>query len=175
MDSSKARIIKANHLLQNKVGMGPVDPKKVEKSQTVIDNNTVDFKPLANEYLLELANTIASAKKDPEHPHAIQKIIEPVMQLKANGKMFGYNLVSELAKIMLDFLEAIDKLDNDVIDIIDAHYTTINAIVTNQMEGDGGEFGRELTSEIKDACKRYFSKMGKQGIPIDNSDAFLAN
>ena len=50
MTSTKARIIKANHLLQNKVGTGPVDPKKVQNHKD-LDNNKVDFIPLTKEYL----------------------------------------------------------------------------------------------------------------------------
>lgn len=162
MESTKARIIKANHLLQNKVGMGTVDAEKIEKSQELIDNNRVDFKPMAQAYLTELEAAITTTKQgDISDAEAIQKLIEPVMQLKANGLMFDYGLVSALARIMLDFLEAIDTLDKDVIDIIEAHYTTIKAIINNSMSGDGGEFGREVTNEIREACKRYFSKIDK--------------
>lgn len=174
MESNKARIIKANHLLQNKVGLGPVDPQKVEKSQKLIDDNTVDFKPMAQIYLDELDAAITLAKSSRgQDEDVIQSLIEPVMQLKANGQMFDYGLVSKLAKIMLDFLEAIRKLDKDVIDIIEAHHTTIKAIVNNEMSGDGGEFGREVTNEIAEACKRYFTKRGQKSTATDSGDAYF--
>ena len=37
-------------------------------------------------------------------------------------------ILSALASIMPDFLEAIEQMDQDVVDIIEAHYTTINVI-----------------------------------------------
>lgn len=168
------RIIKANRLLQAKVGMGPVDEKLVQKSQDLIDNNKVDFAPMAKEYLDSLAKSIGQArKKEKDDKEILQDMIDPVMQIKANATMFNYDLVGNLANIMLNFLETIDSIDKDVIEISDAHHKTLVLIIGNQMKGDGGEFGAELTGELKDACKRYFAKQASAGKIIDDKDAFF--
>jgi len=83
---------------------------------------------------------------------------QPVMELKANARMFKYGLVSSLANIMLGFLESIEKLDKDAIEIVSAHQKTLHAIISREMKGDGGEYGVLLEKELRDAIRRYFSK-----------------
>ncbi|MCB9987992.1 MAG: hypothetical protein H6868_01510 [Rhodospirillales bacterium] len=153
-------IIRSNRLLQAKVGNGPLDEKKIAKSQEVIDNFEIDFAPLATEHLDELEHLVVKALKAGSAPKELaEDITQTIMQLKANAGMFGYGLMGNLTTIMLNFLENIDEMDEDVVDIVDAHQQTLRAIVSNRMAGDGGEHGRELQKELKDACRRYFDKV----------------
>jgi len=83
------KVIKANKSLQARVGTGPLDDNVVEKCQMVMDNNDVDFAPLAMEYLDKLAEAIQTAKSpDIEKSEAINNMTAPVMQLKANASTF---------------------------------------------------------------------------------------
>ena len=160
---SKARVIKANHMLQAKVGSGPLDAHKVEACQKVMDNNTVDFAPLAQDYLNQLYGTIQKARTgDIGVEQAVAEMTQPVMELKANAAIFKYHLVGNLANVMLSFLEAVKALDKTVIEIVDAHHKTLTAIVMKKMQGDGGQYGKQLEQELRDACKRYFSSKSKK-------------
>lgn len=170
----KARIVKANYLLQQKVGMGPVDAKLIKRSQKLIENNEIDFVPMAQEYLDLLEQAIKDAKENKHDDQKIlQDMIDPVMQLKANAAMFDYALVGSLANIMLNFLETIESIDKDVLEIVKAHQKTLVMILTNKMTGDGGPFGQELSAELKEACKRYFAKQASAGNIIEDKDAFF--
>lgn len=152
-------VIKASKALQAKVGAGPLDEKVIERCQEVMDNNTVDFAPLALEYLNTLESAIAHAKSgEIDIKKATEEMTAPVMQLKANATTFKYNLIGNLANIMLSFLEGVKELDNDVIAIVSAHHQTLKAIVLKKMNGDGGAVGKTMEEELKGACARYFSK-----------------
>jgi len=83
------------------------------------------------------------------------------MTIKANAAMFNYDLITNLANVMLSFLESIKKLDKDVIEIVDAHHKTLTMIVLKKMKGDIGEPGKQLENELKGVCKRYFSRKAK--------------
>ena len=155
----KVKVHNADKSLQARIGTGPLDERAVERCQKVIDSNTVDFAPLALEYLDELERAIVTSKKaDIPVNEAIAAMTTPVMQLKANASTFRYNLIGNMANIMLSFLEAIQKLDDDAIAIVTAHHQTLKAIVTNKMAGDGGPVGQQMEDELKAACKRYFAK-----------------
>ncbi|HOO80938.1 MAG TPA: hypothetical protein PK513_00350 [Alphaproteobacteria bacterium] len=156
---NKPRIYKADTHLQNKVGTGPLDEKAIERCQNVMNNNDVDFAPLAMEFLEKLENAIKSAiarKKSKEE--SIQEMTNAVMQLKANASTFHYTLIGNMANIMLSFLEGIQEIDNDAIAIVNAHHQTLKAIVLKKMSGDGGAIGKQMEDELKAACKRYFAK-----------------
>ncbi len=173
-EDKRARTIKFNRLLQAKVGTGQVNEELIKKSQKLIEENTTDFAPMAKEYLNPLKDAIDAARKgDKENSVILQEITDPVMQLKANAAMFDYALVGNLANIMMNFLETIESIDEDVLEIVDAHYKTLVLIIGNEMKGDGGEYGQELTGELKDACKRYFARQASQGNAIEDKDAFF--
>ena len=153
------KVHSADKSLQARIGTGPLDERAVERSQKVMDNNTVDFAPMALEFLDELERAIAMCKKnDVLMEESIAAMTTPVMQLKANASTFRYNLIGNMANIMLSFLEAIQKLDEDAVAIVTAHHQTLKAIVTNKMAGDGGPVGQQMEDELKAACKRYFGK-----------------
>lgn len=158
-DSSQVKIIKASTMLQQKAGTGDVDIKKVEKAENTIQNNSEDFLPIATEFLDRLELGVVRAREDHlSMPDKIAGMTRPVMELKANARMFKYDLVTSLANIMLGFLENITSLDKDAIDIVAAHHTTLKAIIVKKMKGDGGANGSLLKAELEDACQRYFKK-----------------
>ncbi len=157
--SEEAKVIKANKVLQTKVGTGKLDEDLLAKCQDVMDGNNVDFEPMAKEFLDLLAAAVKEAKSpDIEKEKAIQNMTAPVMQLKANAALFKFNLIGNLANVMLSFLESVEKLDADAIAIVEAHHKTPSAIVIKNMKGDGGTFGQQMEEELKNACKRYYAK-----------------
>jgi hypothetical protein len=160
-------IIKATRELQQRVGSGVIDAAVITRCQDTIDKTTSDFGPVARAFLQQLDTAVGLAR-DPNinDDMRISGMTKPVMELKANAKMFRYDLVTMLANIMLGFLEAIPKLDNDSVEIVAAHHRTLCAIIERKMTGDGGPNGRLLQQELQDACNRYFHKRGKSALSI---------
>jgi hypothetical protein len=153
------KIFKASTELQVKAGTGEVDEKKIVRAENVIQNNTEDFLPLAVAFLNRLDQGITNARKPGLSMEAkIAGMTQPVMELKANARMFKYDLVTVMANVMLGFLETIKELDDDAIEIVAAHHTTLRAIIAKQIKGDGGSIGVRLRTELEDACARYFKK-----------------
>ncbi|AGH96932.1 hypothetical protein [Micavibrio aeruginosavorus] len=158
-EQSKARVIKANLNLQAKVGTGTISEEKVQTMQTALENNKIDFAPMAAQFLAQLEAAISAARiGEGDVKVLIKNMTEPVMQIKGNAAMFNYKMVSNLANVVLNFLENIEKIDSVVLDIVDAHHKTLNILIKNKMSGDGGAYGTQLESELRDACKRYFTK-----------------
>lgn len=154
-----AKIIKANYRLQHKVGAGPLDQNAVKASQNVIENNVVDFQPLGLALLKKLEDGIALASDPAVTMQQMKDVLTtPVMELKANAAIFHYTLITNLANIVLSFLEAIKIMDVDAINIVSAHSKTLHMIIVRQMSGDGGEAGKQLATELQQACDRYYHK-----------------
>ena len=80
------------------------------------------------------------------------------MQVKANGRMFKYDLATSLATITLDFLESIPQLDDDVLKLVEALQASLRIIIHRKIKGTGGLDGHHLRTEMEDACQRYFKK-----------------
>ena len=160
--AKKVEIIKANRLLQAKVGTGKINPELIRRAQVAMNENDIDFTPLAQEFLQELAEGLHKAKVEDRQSVHKDAITNSIMQLKANASTFHYNLVGNLADTMLNFIERVEELDPDVVTIADAHYKTLNVLITKKMKGDGGVYGKELQQELANACQRYFTKHDKK-------------
>lgn len=151
-------ITKASYDLQRRVGSGPLDPAVITRCQNIINSQNVDFVPVAHEYLAQLEQVVRSYRQKGHSKKLLDHLSRPVMELKANGRMFHYDLITHLANIMLGFLEMVIVVDDDVIDVVIGHTRSLEAILDRKMTGDGGPYGVMLASELKEACHRYFDK-----------------
>ncbi|MCB1650579.1 MAG: hypothetical protein KDI46_00845 [Alphaproteobacteria bacterium] len=162
----KVRYINPPNILKGKAGNGGLPETTLIAAQRVIARFRVNFEPEAKGFLQQIKDARQEIHKknknkgsnvkasDVEH----FKILSPVMQLKANGGMFHYQLISDVADICLQFVESIKEYDAEVLEIIEAYENTIDVILENKLRGDGGPEGYELVMELHKACKRYFKK-----------------
>lgn len=157
----KAEFIKPPNTLKAKVGSGGLSEDILDKAQALLENNTVDFSPLGEMYLANLMRGAEKANamgKGDDIEQVISMMIYPAMQLKANGSMFHYPLVTSVADKLVQFLEVIIEPDADAIEIVIAFHTTLRAIVMGRITGDGGRHGKELLDALIAACQRYFER-----------------
>ena len=159
--NGKARFYNPPNLLKQKVGSGGLGKDILEKAQRLLEENKIDFKPIAYTYMdalhagLELAyNPPANVRKE----KLLEGLLNPIMQLKANGGMFHYSLVSRISDRMIIFLENLATPDKDAQEIIQAYYTTSTAILQSNLKGDGGKEGENLYLANCEACDRYCRK-----------------
>lgn len=156
-----AQFIKPPNMLKTKVGGGGLSEEILTKAQDLLENNTVDFQPLAEMYLASLMKGINLAKESDvsdDREYIISRMLYPGMQLKANGGMFHYPLVTKIADKLIQFLEVVEYPDIEVIEIVLAFHTTISAVVAGRVAGDGGKHGDALIKALEGACVRYFDK-----------------
>jgi hypothetical protein len=166
----KAEFIRPPNTLKAKVGSGGLSEAILVKAQALLESNAVDFQPLADLYLASLMNGVSECRReilitDPEP--LITKIMYPAMQLKANGGMFHYPLVTRTADKLIQFLEVIENPDEDALEIVIAFHSTIRAIIMGKITGDGGKHGDELVEALNEACLRYFDKHPHQRKEMD--------
>jgi hypothetical protein len=157
----RAEFIRAPNVLKQKAGSGGLSEDILMKAQKLLEENTLDFSPIAGMYLDALAQGIEIAKglsPGEDGESAIAHLIYPAMQLKANGGMFRYNLVTTLADKMVQFLEVLDEPDIEAVEIIMAFHTSFKAIVAGRITGDGGQNGQELHDALDEACRRYLDR-----------------
>jgi hypothetical protein len=159
MSDKKVKYHVPPNILREKCGVGGINPDVLKKAQTFIDENDLDFTPFAEDFLNKLDVALAAARKNTARTkETLATISRPVMELKANGAMFEYPLISDVAGILLNFLENLQGLNDDALDIVIVHRRTLHVIVTSRLRGTGGKDGQALLQELVDACERYFKK-----------------
>ena len=141
-----------------KVGRGAIAEEKIETAQKIIDQNIIDFTPIARSNLDKLATAIAMARAADDTTYYFEKIKQPIMNLKSCGSVFNYPLVSELTGTMLDCFETRDRSDKNILEIAEALQKSIEVVVSLGLKGDGGDVGKVLTLEFRSVCRRYLLK-----------------
>ncbi len=159
----KTRFHKPPNVFKQKVGSGGIAPDRLRKAQNFIENTKVDFRPYAKEILREIEKTLSRYEKgNLPVREAMEQMISLVMQIKANGGMFRYEMVSEIAEGLLTFLEKIGGLNADGVTIVRMYLYALQSITVNAMTGGGGREGRSLVKELEYACERYAKKYGEE-------------
>lgn len=157
----EAEIITPPNTLKEKIGAGGLDEAVIKKAQVNLENNNIDLQPIAAGFLDRLTQALADYKAGKtDGAAAMEAINNPVMQLKSQGGMFKYGIISEIADILVNFLDTVPELNNDVIDIIVAHKTAMQTILKMQLKNDGGPVGAKLKTELAAACARYYKSRG---------------
>lgn len=145
--------------LKEKVGEGGIPAYLIKQCQDFLESNPVDFVPYARRFFerLELIRKDIE-KKNVHDEKALADIVNIIMQLKSNGSMFHYQLISMISDVMLHFLENVQKLDEDFIDILAVYIKVLDIILNKKLTGNGGREGYVLTQELHGACLRYYTK-----------------
>ncbi len=157
----KAEFIRPANVLKGKVGSGGLSEEILEKAQSLLEHNSVEFAPLGEIYLGNLERGIENCKKSgpkDDKEYLISTMLYPSMQLKANGGMFHYHLITVIADKLIQFLEVIEEPDIESIEIVMAFHTAMKAIVAGRVKGDGKQHGQDLLGALDAACERYFEK-----------------
>jgi hypothetical protein len=167
----KAEFIKPLNLLKSKAGYGGLDDEILNKAQALLENNSVDFPSMAEMYLSGMMRGIERARNPApgeSEEVLIAGMLYPAMQLKANGGMFRYPLVTRIADKLIQFLEVIAAPDKDAIEIVLAFHMTLRAVLTGRVTGSGGKHGDELMQALEAACLRYFQHYpdNRSGMPV---------
>ena len=131
--------------------------------QEYIDNIKIDYRPVASKYLSKLESLLAEFTESRQsHDFYISEMIKPVMELKATGGMFNEDVVASVSGTVLSLLENSDMLDDDLLDIVIAHNTAVNAAVELGVRSMDDHRANALIMEVRQACVRYQSKKRKK-------------
>lgn len=159
MTTKKPNFIQPPNTLKMKVGEGGIPAYVLKQCQNYLESNPVDFTPYGHRYLGQLKEVKVLIDKKASSQQSIHKdLVNIVMQLKSNGSMFHYQLVSMVSDVMLRFLENAKTIDQDFIDIFMVYTNVLEIVLNKKLRGNGGSEGYALTQELHNACLRYYAK-----------------
>ena len=145
--------------LKDKVGDGGIPAYVIKKCQDFLESNPVDFAPYARRFLERLEIIRHEIETQPlDAGKTLGEIVNIIMQLKSNGSMFHYQLISMVSDVMLHFLENVKKLDSDFLEILIVYNKVLDIILNKKLNGNGGREGYILTQELHSACLRYYAR-----------------
>ncbi len=158
----RAEFIMPPNALKMKVGSGGLDEKIIEMAQELINKTDFDFLPTGQRYLTSLQEGIRMTMQkrgEIDNEALITTMLYPAMQLKANGGMFGYPLITEVAAKLILFLEQVKEPDPDALDVVNGFAHALQAIMMLGEKTRGvAPHSSQLTDALDEAVRRYFTK-----------------
>lgn len=153
------------NVLKAKLGDGGLNSRVIELAQRMIDQAGVDFLPLGQRFLVGLQEGVrvaATQRGQVEDEVLINTMLYPAVQLKANGGMFGYPLVTAVAGRLVRFLEYVTDVNDDMLEVVGGFITAIQALMllSGQKRREAEPEGIELYKALDEACARYFARYG---------------
>lgn len=153
------QILPPDMTLKNKVGDGGFNDDDIAKAQSAIENNDIDFAPDAEHFLLRLGEALDVMEEQKlDDDVLLDRVLYPVLQLKAQGSLFQYPLITQISDCLVRLLEDTDKVNADLIAIIKSYKQSIHLILNKQISNTENTIGKTLYNEISAVCQRYRQK-----------------
>lgn len=154
------RFFRASAELQQKIGTnGTVDTATIERMQGYLDAVKIDVIPLLRERLDTIDERVASTRGIAyEREEFLNGILRPLMDVKSISGMFHWPTVSRLSGFVLTFIEDVRRLDNNVLDIVDAHNRSVRLLLDRGTPQGGETHATAFLTEIRNATRRYYEK-----------------
>lgn len=157
----EAKLLQPENILKQKTGSGGIDPALIEKGQEAINNNTIHFKPIGLTLIKKISASVENlAANKIAAEEGLEAIIQPAMQLKAEGTMFKYPSISEAGNILVNFLETVPVPDAKVIEVVKAHIQVFEALLQHEIKEADSAACQNMCQALIDACTRYHKQIG---------------
>lgn len=156
-----AKLVKPKNKLKEKVGDGGFNPEDLKRAQKQIDENDVDFVPIAERYIIQIKDALNNYDKTQDEQQLHGDLLDVMTQLRAQGSMFHYPTISTITDTVVDLLDSLHSIDETIIEIVQAYDQCARVIVKGKIKNDKDKTFLVLLKELQDACNRYKKKHNK--------------
>jgi hypothetical protein len=159
-----ARMVMPTNRLKNKVGgnmsnsqAGKFDERLIAQAQAAIGQLRPPYKDQSIEDLLQLQRLVREAEQHEarDRGRQMQKIARVALNMQGLGDSFGYQLMTRFGRSLRRFTEVLEHANNEQLLIVRAHIDAMRVVMTQDIRGDGGPIGTELTAMLEKAIKQY--------------------
>ena len=158
---SSVKIVRPPNKLKSKVGFGGFDQNAIVKAQQVIEENDIDFAPIAKRIIDKLRRTVEEAKAESSKDRIYHAVQDYLMQLRAQGAMFGYPSITAITDILVDFLDTFKEIDHTILEIISAYERAAEVLISSGIDTATDPLCKAVSVELMTVCQKYAARHKK--------------
>ena len=161
-DENAVRILPADFSIKKKIGIN-VDlkqiftPERIEAAQKTIDDTKSDFIKWAQKDLEDLEDAYSQLQKNlngAQEPE-VEKIRKLAFSLKCQAGTFGFDLGSEVARSMNNYINTHPTYDATTVTVLRKHIDALQVIFEQNIQGMGDKMGSELMDNLTKLVAKY--------------------
>ena len=149
--TQKPQIINPPNRLKSKVttgGPGAVDAQRLQRAEAVIEKMAADYLQWVEGDLAKLEKDLAALV--PGAADEAQRLDD----IKGQGGSFGYHLMTEIGALMCRYIEKLDGLTAEEVELLNLCHKSMRAVITGRLTGDGGQAGRMVLDGLGKVAKK---------------------
>jgi hypothetical protein len=166
----RVEIIRRANKLKAKVGGsadgkgGRIDPGALTRAGTHVARLAEAHQTQTRIDLADLLAAVQAAQDEPERRQAhLQRIYELADGVMSVGQMFGYSLLSNFGNSLACFVTEMDAANPAHMMVVRLHAESMQAVVRDNIKGEGGEIGKQLAQSLNAARKKLAPQVGDEG------------
>lgn len=153
--SSEYRIIRPANRLHIKARFSDLSvAQMMARAHRVMDKLAKDYTQWLR---VDVEALLAARQKlcaDPRDALGRADLFRIAHDIRGQAASFGYDLASEIATSLCQYLERRTRLESVDLEIIEAHIDAIRAYMGQPSKGDGGALGQEVMAELTASIQR---------------------
>lgn len=152
-ESDEPIVFQPDFRLKEKIGRDVsvtdlLKPETINQAQAVIQQSRQDFVAWIKEDIIFMQELLEQLQDTSWDAKLLDQFMRLVLQVKARAGTFGYPLASEIARKLYVFCEEGYRAKADHMLVVRKHTEGLRVVIHNNIEGDGGEIGRELLKSL---------------------------
>lgn len=161
--TKKVWIFRLPKALKKKLGTGvggpdepAFDPAVLEAAEAKIVSMESDYADWVSDSIEELVQAHHRAIEEiSEAPHHLATIHRISLELRGQGGIFGYPLMTQFGKSLYNATHASAAITPQLLDLVNAHIDLIKVVMNQKIKGDGGDVGKELVKSLAEANHKF--------------------
>jgi CheY-like chemotaxis protein len=136
------------------------DASQIANIQNELDSWNDDFVNWTLDYIENLKRLVAATRrKEPSQRRGdFDKVNQIAHELRGQGGIFGYPLVSLVAKSLFELTkDTLDRSD-ECLHLIQNHIETLQIVLRDEVRGDGGNLGFEIVKAMRLANAKFLKE-----------------
>lgn len=151
--TGKGKITPANHTLQRELGditaAQIINELAVAQAQTDLLSAEDDFIDWAREYIAELELAFQDLQRKPTSRNARRLMIDAAYSVKSQAGVFGYQLGTEVAGLLMDYLSSRRTYGSNSLIVVGKHIETIKILFREKIKDEGQDVAGEMIASLK--------------------------
>ncbi len=128
----------------------------LEAAEKVLEQHAEQYIERGRAQIDDLYTVCVRAREDWEGRAAsFQEIYRQSHDIRGLGATFGYMLVTEIASSLCIFIEGLADIDEEAMDVVQAHVEALRGLIVNDIKGDGDKIGRDIAGGLAQAVTQF--------------------
>jgi len=130
-------------------------PETAAKLEKVIASHGDKFAVEILDKLRETRQLILDAAAEPQDRYLmLPKVGRAALEIKGMGSMFGYPLLTVLAKSAHDFVKQLGAVTQEQFEVVRLHVDAMYVVLAQHVTGEGGPTEREMVKMLRAAINK---------------------